>query len=586
MASTTYDLKVKISADNQASAEFSKLWKQAENLQKQSFQWSKSTESALKKVWATATVVAWSMLALWKSFIDASIENEPLQRSFERLSESANISADEMLKAMRRASRWTVADTQLMASANKAYSLWIVSSVEDMSTMMEIARVKWQAMWRTMEEALDDIVTWLWRWSVQILDNLWIVIKQSEAQEIYAKQLWKTVEQLTEAEKKQALVNAVVSQWKEELEASWEVQETMQERIARMNAQWENMKNTIWDALIPVFDRLLQAVSPIIEKVVNWVEENPKLTAWIFTAVTAVAWLTAVLSGLALALPAIMSWIALLSWPIWWIIAWVTALWVARANNWWWIQEKTQEAVEKISWIIQPRIDKLQKRWYDHRDAVMEVVWGLLDWVQRTFGAWIRIVEWLFVWLFQAIDVLLKVFEWDWELAWQWIKDMAINFATTMDEALTTAFGETWQSIKDGIQWVYDWCVNKLTSLVNSVKNIVGQIRDAWNSAKETVTNFSSNAMSKAKSLLSFGWWKANGWMVNAWTTYLVWERWPELFIPNRSGTIVPNEQIINNDNWINITMWSVTVRNDSDIKEIANEIVRLTKLEKNYWII
>jgi hypothetical protein len=31
--------------------------------------------------------------------------------------------------------------------------------------------------------------------------------------------------------------------------------------------------------LIPVFDRLLQAVSPIIEKVVNWIEENPKLTA-------------------------------------------------------------------------------------------------------------------------------------------------------------------------------------------------------------------------------------------------------------------------------------------------------------------
>lgn len=586
MASTTYDLKVKISADNQASAEFSKLWKQAENLQKQSFQWSKSTESALKKVWATATVVAWSMLALWKSFIDASIENEPLQRSFERLSESANISADEMLKAMRRASRWTVADTQLMASANKAYSLWIVSNVEDMATMMEIARVKWQAMWRTMEEALDDIVTWLWRWSVQILDNLWIVIKQSEAQELYAKQLWKTVNELTEAEKKQALVNVVVSQWKKELEASWEVQETMQERIARMNAQWENMKNTIWDALIPVFDRLLQAVSPIIEKVVNWIEENPKLTAWIFTAVTAIAWLTAVLSGLALALPTIISWIALLSWPIWWIIAWVTALWVARANNWWWIQEKTQEAVSKISWIIQPRIDKLQKRWEEHHDAIMELVWGLWDWVQRTFGAWIRIVEWLLVWLFQAIDLILKVFEWDWEWAWQSIKDMAINFATTMDEALTTAFGETWQSIKDWISWAYDWCVDKCTSLIQTIKNIVAQIKDAWNSAKDTVTNFSSNAMSKAKSLLSFGWWKANGWMVNAWTTYLVWERWPELFIPNRSGTIVPNEQIINNDNWINITMWSVTVRNDSDIKEIANEIVRLTKLEKNYWII
>jgi phage-related protein len=41
--------------------------------------------------------------------------------------------------------------------------------------------------------------------------------------------------------------------------------------------------------------------------------------------------------------------------------------------------------------------------------------------------------------------------------------------------------------------------------LIQTIKNIVAQIKDAWNSAKDTVTNFSSNAMSKAKSLLSFG---------------------------------------------------------------------------------
>jgi len=219
MASTEYDLKLKISADNQASKELdnvskwvSKIEQQATKLQNW-FSWWKNTEKTLKQIWITATAVAWSMALLWKSFISASIENEPLQRSFERLSQSAWIASDEMLKAMRKASKWTVADTQLMAQANKAYSLWIVSNVEDMSTIMEIARLKGQAMWRTMEEALDDIVTWLWRWSVKILDNLWIVIKQSEAQELYAKQLWKTVDQLTEAEKKQALTNAVVAQW-------------------------------------------------------------------------------------------------------------------------------------------------------------------------------------------------------------------------------------------------------------------------------------------------------------------------------------------------------------------------------------
>ena len=63
----------------------------------------------------------------------------------------------------------------------------------------------------------------------------------------------------------------------------------MQEKLARVNAQWENMKNTIGDALIPVVDRLLTAIQPIIEKFVNWVEQNPKLTATIMTIITAVA---------------------------------------------------------------------------------------------------------------------------------------------------------------------------------------------------------------------------------------------------------------------------------------------------------
>jgi hypothetical protein len=32
--------------------------------------------------------------------------------------------------------------------------------------------------------------------------------------------------------------------------------------------------------------------------------------------------------------------------------------------------------------------------------------------------------------------------------------------------------------------------------------------------------------------------------------------------------------------------MWNVQIRNDSDIQALASEIVRMTKLEKNYWII
>lgn len=583
MASTTYDLKLNISANNQASGELDKVSKQTENLQKQSFQWSKTTEASLKKVGAVAGIVAGSMVALWKSFIDASIENEPLQRSFERLSESAWIASDEMLKAMRKASRWTVADTKLMASANKAYSLWVVSNVEDMSTIMEIARVKGQAMWRTMEEALDDIVTWLWRWSVQILDNLWIVIKQTEAQELYAKQLWKTVNELTEAEKKQALVNAVVAQWKEELAQAGEVQETMQEKLARVNAQWENMKNTIGDALIPVVDRLLTAIQPIIEKFVNWVEQNPKLTATIMTIITAVAWLTAVVSWLALALPAIWSAITVLSWPIGWIIGAIALVATAWANNWWWIQEKTQVAVDHITAIIWPRLDKLKKRWEEHGETVMiyveAVMWAIADTIWTVLW-WIAT---FIAWTFTTIESWFKLWQAIWSGDWEWVCNIAVEWANNMDQLLTESFGDTWTSIKEWVQGVYDWIVEKLTAVVNAVKNVVWQIKDAWNNAKDAVSNFGSNAISKVKNF--FGGERAEWWPVTAWTTYLVWERWPELFVPNTSWNIVPNEEISNNSN-LTINMNGVTIREDADITRLAEEIVRMTKLEKNYWII
>ena len=66
--------------------------------------------------------------------------------SFEQLSASAGIASDEMIKAMRKASVGTVSDFNLMSAANKAYSLGVVSNTEQMTTLMEIARVKGSAM--------------------------------------------------------------------------------------------------------------------------------------------------------------------------------------------------------------------------------------------------------------------------------------------------------------------------------------------------------------------------------------------------------------------------------------------------------
>lgn len=654
--SSQYNLSLVITANNKAVEELNKLWSSVEKVKWWVLQLSESTKKTLKTVWATATAVAWSVALLWKSFIDSALENEPLQRSFERLSESANISSKEMLDAMRKASKWTVADTKLMASANTALSLNVVQSADDMATLMEIARVKWQAMWRSMEEALDDIVRWLWRASPMILDNLWIVINQTEAQEEYAKSLWKTASELTEAEKKQALVNAVVKQWKKELAETWELQLTMAERLQVVNAQRENMKNTIWDALLPVVQKVLEVITPMIQKVADRINEHPKLTANILLTVWAISWLIAIISWLALALPSISTAISVLSWPIWRIIWAVALLWTARVNNRWWIQEKTQAVVDRITEIVQPRLDKLSarrdKRWW----VVMEVVKWLRSFVEDAFVSAFEVIwAWLEI-FFQSIDVILNIFSWNREEARDWIcnirttlrettmsvvdnlfwdaldrvadklvsfwdrfkqkrntiKDRVIWIASAMrewlkqwfqfrialftwdretvwqiateqvaniDSVLTAWFWETRTNIKNWLQWFIDDVIAKFTALKDKVKSIVQSIKDAWNSTKDAVWW----AAKKARDVVSSpfkAWW----WDVYWWQSYIVWEKWPELFVPKQSWTITPTNQITNN-NWIEININWAIVRNDNDIKAIADEIIRQVKLEKNFWI-
>lgn len=76
-------------------------------------------------------------------------------------------------------------------------------------------------------------------------------------------------------------------------------------------------------------------------------------------------------------------------------------------------------------------------------------------------------------------------------------------------------------------------------------------------------------------------WARADGWPVSAGGTYLVWERWPELFTPSQSGAIIPNSWVTVNIGTISIWPWQ-----DARMaaKIIADEIARQIQLGKK-WI-
>ena len=150
---------------------------------------------------------------------------------------------------------------------------------------------------------------------------------------------------------------------------------------------------------------------------------------------------------------------------------------------------------------------------------------------------------------------------------------------------MTKAFGEMRTNIKNWILEAYDRVVEKIWALVNRIENAVQKIKNAWNSAKERVSNAASTVGWR------FGWWKAVWWPVYAWQQYLVWENWPEMFVPSQNGRIVRNEDLAYawaGEMNISINFWDVSINDWTDqqslAETIASTITRQLELYKK-WI-
>lgn len=92
-------------------------------------------------------------------------------------------------------------------------------------------------------------------------------------------------------------------------------------------------------------------------------------------------------------------------------------------------------------------------------------------------------------------------------------------------------------------------------------------------------------AAARASAWMGVSWARAEWGPVSAWSTYLVWEKWPELFVPKTSGEIVPNEDLNKGGGDINISINGTTVNNQSDIDSLVDTLIRRIKLERNFWI-
>lgn len=567
-----------------------------------------------------------------KDLTSSAANTKEAHQAMDRLAKTMNMDWEKILSWLQKASKGTVANYDLILAANKAMSLGVTKNTSDFSTLMEIARVKAKNMWSTTTQAFNDIVTGLGRGSAPILDNLGIIVNATEANEEYAKSIGKTAKELTDAEKKQALINKVVADGKKQMQEMGDVALSEAEWSAKLEAQLKNLSDTIGTALIPIVNTATDMIAPLIESFSKWAEKNPGLlkgivllTGGVLAFITAVwtigtvmnAFMSvkaalvaiqavwgALVSGLGGALSSLWPIFTALAWPIGIVVGVLTALWVAYATNLFGFRD----AVNGVFAKIKPVLTELWKNFKEvfagiwtsikeTRDQVAPIllpIWNefgtaLSQLLNQVVIPIVKVFAVVFgeTWnasiktLGEVISFVRNIFTGNRQGAWQNIQNIVTLWKNVVENifgAFNENLGAIFGAIKNRIQGIWnglrEGMKNICSSAVNWIKDKINAVLNAISSAKEKVSNFGTNVWQGAKNmangaLRAIG-ARASGGSVIAGQLYKINEIWSEYFRPSVNGTIEHKNQPSSS---ISINFGSVVINNGMDLNQFEERI-------------
>lgn len=305
-------------------------------------------------------------------------------------------------------------------------------------------------------------------------------------------------------------------------------------------ANWQVVKGGLLDMLTQAVNTAI----PYLEKITQRASENPEYARNVFLTIGAIAWLVTVIGTLWAVIPAVIAGftaikvaIIAMSWPIWILTALIAGLaiyiyknfdeikafWIETWNSisnwftawWWWLSDDTQVAI---------------------RTVVAIITWGMSEAILYIYKNWNEV----------------KTF-WTW--VWSTIKNTASD---TWNSVYTT--------VTSRVQQIVDFVTSKFSGVINTIKSV----KDLWSTVMWWVKNLAVKWIAKVWNMV----WiqaRANWWHVSWGSPYLVWERWPELFVPWNSWKIVPNNKMWWNN--ISINLWGVSINNWRDEQRLVNTI-------------
>lgn len=382
-------------------------------------------------------------------------------------------------------------------------------------------------------KALNDPIE-----GISALSRVWVTFTEQQKKQI------ETMVQMGDAAGAQKLILAELNR---EFWGSAAAQAaTFEGRMRILKETMNGVFETIGTALLPVLTNLAIKITPIVEKLANWINDNPKLTATIIGVATWVAGFTAALSAIWLVIPGVITWFTLLNvaiGPIGWTIIGITALVAALALAW------------KTNFL-----------------GIQDITSTAWKFIQDGFAA------------FKAL------FSWDFEGFWLLILEMWHN----LFENIKSKFPDFYKSFSELWEKVENITATILARVVVFVLSKALAIREALQKMKDTLLEIATLWAANTQTY-NPGTWGGDGQVparafwgdVWAWQPTKVGENGEEIFVPQVNGRIMNNKET--RGMWgtsIIINMWGVTVTSEADedrlVDKISNRLGREYRLSQS----
>jgi len=171
--------------------------------------------------------------------VTESAKVDSMETAFQTLA-GATENSTIALNKLKEATNNTMSEFDLFQQANNAMILGVSKNSDEMAEMFDIAQRLGRALGRDTASSVESLITGIGRQSRLMLDNIGIIVKSEEAYEAYADKLKITVDEMSDAEKKQAFLNATMESARQKVQTLGKETLTTQDTFDKLGASSAN----------------------------------------------------------------------------------------------------------------------------------------------------------------------------------------------------------------------------------------------------------------------------------------------------------------------------------------------------------